>query len=894
MKTTDTYASLLGGVSQQVPFARNPGQHYAQVNMLPDPVRGLVRRQGSVRRSTAPAAGLYSGTMRTHPHRHSGVDYLIHYPTDATAHFAGTVVGTATTMTVVSDPTDTALAPMLADGVSAITSVGKFIMFAGRASTVSASIQTLWSENGQGTDNPAAGTAALWVRGGAYGRTMKVTVTLASGAVHTVEHELPSAAYSGVLDTTKVPVFVPDPAGGTEETTEAISLTGSLEWPLLYGAWSPATLVIKAGGATWTNTHPADPTGAGQYKWAAGAATVTFHEDARAAADLGSLSAKYTHAKVLANGAYTATVAALTFAHSTAETAHIIAAAKAITPAAIAEALADKLAAVVPGTVWDGGSHVTIPQVAAISADDGGDGSLLIGVANDITDTQDVTKRHIVGKVVRVRPDKDVDGFYLEATPLNAGDSGMADVIWVEGTARKITLTGGVGLGQCVGNTLYLASSPAILGALTGTEVPAFVPSTAGDASTVPLPYFVDKRIDYLGMFQDRLLVGSGGVIRASRVGDYLNFFRRTVLSALADDACEMQAEDSEGDTLSKSVLYERNLVLMGERQYIINGQTPLTPTNAVMPVMGQHSQSGYTNPAAVGGVVFYARPGPEGLSVQQLMPGAYAESTESYGLNDHCPSFVPARPLELFALASPSMLILRDTEGGRLYVYQYIDGPQGRVQGAWYALEYAAECGTLFSAWPHDSGILLMFKRGAEVVIDWQSLSTKPTYLYPHLDSCAPYGSTGTHGAYGSGNARGAGAAVADLGPLIAEFGTTGLYVGFMHTATATLTEPYAPLQSGRGDPTADVVVGMYLVSVRESAGMVWSCAGASGIEYPEAIIGAPSSAVELASRTYKLDVGAENTEAALTLSARSWLPLSVSSVAWTGQIFKRTQGLS
>ena len=65
-KVSGSYKSLIRGVSEQVPEERLPGQHAAQDNMLSDPVRGLIRRQGStmIRESamlTSTVDGLASG-----------------------------------------------------------------------------------------------------------------------------------------------------------------------------------------------------------------------------------------------------------------------------------------------------------------------------------------------------------------------------------------------------------------------------------------------------------------------------------------------------------------------------------------------------------------------------------------------------------------------------------------------------------------------------------------------------------------------------------------------------------------------------------------------------------------------------------------------------------------
>jgi len=46
-KITGAYKSLVRGVSEQVPQDRLEGQHWEQVNLISDPIRGLARRRGS-------------------------------------------------------------------------------------------------------------------------------------------------------------------------------------------------------------------------------------------------------------------------------------------------------------------------------------------------------------------------------------------------------------------------------------------------------------------------------------------------------------------------------------------------------------------------------------------------------------------------------------------------------------------------------------------------------------------------------------------------------------------------------------------------------------------------------------------------------------------------------
>jgi len=58
-KVSGSIASVVRGVSQQIPEQRVDGQHAEQINMMSDPVTGLARRRGTVMELEQP---LFAGT----------------------------------------------------------------------------------------------------------------------------------------------------------------------------------------------------------------------------------------------------------------------------------------------------------------------------------------------------------------------------------------------------------------------------------------------------------------------------------------------------------------------------------------------------------------------------------------------------------------------------------------------------------------------------------------------------------------------------------------------------------------------------------------------------------------------------------------------------------------
>jgi hypothetical protein len=222
-------------------------------------------------------------------------------------------------------------------------------------------------------------------------------------------------------------------------------------------------------------------------------------------------------------------------------------------------------------------------------------------VADEVASVDEVSKIHSVGKVVKVRGKNAKESFYLKATAKDLTvTSGYTEVIWVEGAGTEFNVTSGLIYGQAIGSNFYIASSATLLDVLTSETAPDYTASEAGDTDTNPLPYFIGRKITMLGVFQDRLIVGCGGVIRASKTAEYLNFFRSTVLSLPADDAVEFLSQGNADDELRHSMLYDQNLIIFGlKRQYLINGKQPLTPTNANMVPMSNHAEAAELPPLA-------------------------------------------------------------------------------------------------------------------------------------------------------------------------------------------------------------------------------------------------------------------------------------------------------
>lgn len=596
----------------------------------------------------------------------------------------------------------------------------------------------------------------------------------------------------------------------------------------------------------------------------------------------------------------------------------------AVQPDAIAASLAAQLVAGgLTGTTVVG-SHVVFPLallVRSVEVDDGGDGSLIRGVADEIESVDKTSVVHYVGKVVKVRSRNAAEAFYLKAVAKDKSvTTGYTEVTWVEGAGVGHSVSGGLFYSTIVGSNFYIASSATLLNALTSGDHPVFAPSTAGDADSAPTPFFVGRQVSYLGTFQNRLLVGSGGVLAVSKTEDYLNFFRSTVLTLPADDPFQMQPTGSEDDSLRHSTLYDQDLVIFGnKRQYVVSGNVALTPTSANMAVMSNYEGVADCGPVSAGGFVFYAKRGESYSSVHQIQPGQTENSPESFPASSQLDSYLKGGAIELVsATGSPSILFMRST-GSRqsLYAFAYLDKPDGRKMDSWSRWDFNDCLGVIIGFSVVTDGVEVYSIRKNLVGTYYVVADFVPTLTAlserPYLDSARPYAQvtagtgsvtlsagTGWAAAFDSTSSRRfTGTLLPNVADLIEAYpGEPGLTVGAVNDAYFTPTNPFMRDGKDKAILSGRLTVSKLIVAYKDSIGMKWQTtyrgASAAVVEFNGRILGDPNNLVGVEPITTgqkSVPIGRETRDYTVKISARRWYPFTATAIEWTGQFFNRVQ---
>lgn len=840
-KVSGAYESVVRGVSQQVPQDRLSGQHTEQVNMVSDPVHGLARRHGSITVSEAMLPHNYADLLantaghRAHKFSVAGAEYDLLYRSgirDRVTDHDDTLFCYARDesrfLPVVIHDT-IATQALRHDGVSALCQVGRFLLLAGNGYDTTWTTTPLW-ETGENQSR-----LAVWLRGGAYSRTFKVTLTdRLTGDKTVISYTTKSASFPDLLDTTDLLTSDPDYQKKVNDRVNDYN--------------SKVT--------SWIGEAAAD-----------------------------------------------------------------------IVPSNIATKLKEQYDALgfAPATVVGSTLIIEDAQWGEVAVDDGGDNSLVEAVGNVIEAAEGACPVHYTGKVVKVRPSKESPetAFYLQAYPKDGVASGITEVVWREGTAATVTPQRLFVVATVEGGTLYVSDSiewlEGQIGPDTADDIPRFSERKVGDDISCPVPNFFGKRIDALWLHQDRLHVAAGPIVTASRRGDYFNFFRASVLTLKDDDPYEDYSLGSEEDVIKYAIQFNQDCILFGLKgQYMISGRVVQTPKTASIVSISRYESTVDAAPKASGNYVFYpAKKGPPEKRVTalfQMQPAALSNNPESPDVSQQLDNYIQGTVLELVTLATPNTAIIRtDASRNGFYLYNYLDRADNgqRVLDAWHRWNWAPLVGSLMGLSISAEGAVLAYliRQGSDgaawIACERLTLSGAPSDL-PHMDALRSQDSPGSLTGLDPSliaKAFGGGAAKPWLGNTLEQIAAnpnpadyTGAWMGVHYDSYTVPTNPFPKDRNGKTITFGRMTLGTVKVSLAYAGGCVIASrrngVTATVAEFNGFRVGSPAAVPgtqPILTATVQGYIGGEVRESSYSIASKRWLPLTITAIEWTGQLFNR-----
>jgi hypothetical protein len=482
--------------------------------------------------------------------------------------------------------------------------------------------------------------------------------------------------------------------------------------------------------------------------------------------------------------------------------------------------------------------YILAPSVEDVEVDDGGDGSLARGVGNTVPAAELLSLSHIPGKIVRVRPNNSTNGqcFYMEAIAKDGSTGTLTEVAWREcaGTEFAPTAVFGVLAVNDEGTAAYFNTNLVTLAALEAefADLPQYIPSAAGDIDSNPPQRFLGEPATMLTTFQDRLIVGCNNSVNSSKTSDYFNFFRASIVTVAADDPVNFVTIGGEDDVIRYSLTYDRNLVLWGTGQYLIDGRKPFSPGSVSSVRMASIKDALTTAPILGDRFMFFGKTKADGNgSIHHLQPGQIQEAPETFELSRRLKQYISGDPVEIKVANDPDFLYIRNSGDNHLKVYAYQDAANGeRVLSAWSRWTFHTLLGELLSVTSHNGSVFLtFFAQDQGVAPDGTIRILKINALpgdEPFLDCWVSGGDVGDFASFAGWTAalhqawdRDGNYAGGDTTP------TAGvLYEGLPFVSGLTLTSPFATDRDGLPILVGRTTVNTVKVWTEDTSGFQWA----------------------------------------------------------------------
>lgn len=355
---------------------------------------------------------------------------------------------------------------------------------------------------------------------------------------------------------------------------------------------------------------------------------------------------------------------------------------------------------------WIGNTITIIPLAPANEAElrnfmaDDGFGNLRMRYAHDVvkdTTLLPVWAPHGQGLTVG-RGGKEPGDYYVYFTQdTSTPDLNPRSGKWLETTAFGENWIGANGTWPTLayvfpnaGTFICIIGSPAEIEARYaalgfGTiDVPDWGKRERGDSESNPVPRFVGGTIAWMGVFQDRLTILSGNTVSMSRTKDYLQFFRKTVVTLLDDDPAFVSSTFGESSDLLAAVPFDRNLLITAlGQQYILYGKVPITPRNISLLASSAFESSPVCAPLSHGNFAYFATANENNAELQEVYTDGAFDTAVARSVSSHVDTYIPGDITRLVGSTKAGMIVAQSA-AGKAFIYRYLFNDTERLLSAW------------------------------------------------------------------------------------------------------------------------------------------------------------------------------------------------------------------
>ena len=310
------------------------------------------------------------------------------------------------------------------------------------------------------------------------------------------------------------------------------------------------------------------------------------------------------------------------------------------------------------------------------------DETLLEVIQDSAEDVSKLPSQCLDGYIVKIaNSGEEEDDYYVKFI----GDNGNGTGVWEETVAPNLST-------KIDPDTMPVQLVRQASGNFTLEKVD-WEDRLVGDNTTNPKPSFlsssgegIDRTINKLIFFKNRLGILSDENVILSRAGDFFNFWAKTATTVVPIDPIDISCSSQTPAILYEAIETNAGLVLFAENQQFLmtTDSDVFSPRTAKINALATYRYDVTTNPVSLGTTIAFLNQGGPYTRMFEMVGVSRDVEPQLIEQSKLVSKMIPAGYKEIAESKENSFVALASPSNNTVWIYRYFNSGEKRIQSAW------------------------------------------------------------------------------------------------------------------------------------------------------------------------------------------------------------------
>lgn len=253
-----------------------------------------------------------------------------------------------------------------------------------------------------------------------------------------------------------------------------------------------------------------------------------------------------------------------------------------------------------------------------------------------------------------------------------------------------------------------------------------------GDTTSNPNPSFIGHAIRGVFFFENRLGLLAGESVVLSESGEYMNFWRTTVLQILDSDPIDVEVNHNLVSTLYHAIPNSEQLVLVSPHsQFSLRGGELLSPKTVSTKLISDYDVDPLACPLAIGNNVFLPYNNQSYAGLNEYAVDSTTNLFKAENISEHVNHYLSGRIVRMTEVeAERTILLFTSAYHTGFFVYNWYDYNNSKIQASFSKFDFGSNSEPI-AAFSKSSLVYIIINRADGTFIERMNLSAGYTDDY-------------------------------------------------------------------------------------------------------------------------------------------------------------------